>query len=147
MWSIGEKQGTDAIPNENFTFLSKGVDFRGILNFDGTIRIDGRVEGEINTSGTLIIGEQAIIKGVISAGTLITSGKVNATITATEKIQIQKPGILIGDIRTPGISIEDGAHFHGMCDMGAHKWVEEQTAPKSGHDTAPYRGKARSPSL
>ncbi len=147
MWAIGEKQGTDATPNENFTFLSKGVDFRGILSFDGTIRIDGRVEGEINTTGTLIIGEQAIIKGVISAGVLITSGKVNATITATAKIQIQKPGILIGDIRTPGISIEDGAHFHGMCDMGAHKWVEEQSSSKTVHDTTTYRGKARSSSL
>jgi cytoskeletal protein CcmA (bactofilin family) len=147
MWAIGEKQATDATPTENFTFLSKGVDFRGILNFDGTIRIDGRVEGEITTSGTLIIGEQAIIKGVISAGVLITSGKVNATVTATAKIQIQKPGILIGDIRTPGISIEDGAHFHGMCDMGAHKWVEEQSSPKNGHDTTPYRSKARSTTL
>lgn len=147
MWAIGEKQATDATPTENFTFLSKGVDFRGILNFDGTIRIDGRVEGEITTSGTLIIGEQAVIKGVISAGVLITSGKVNATVTATAKIQIQKPGILIGDIRTPGISIEDGAHFHGMCDMGAHKWVEEQSSSKNVQDTTAYRGKARSTSL
>jgi cytoskeletal protein CcmA (bactofilin family) len=146
MWAIGEKQATDATPTENFTFLSKGVDFRGILNFDGTIRIDGRVEGEITTSGTLIIGEQAIIKGVISAGVLITSGKVHATVTATAKIQIQKPGILIGDIRTPGISIEDGAHFHGMCDMGAHKWVEEQSTSKNV-DTTAYRGKVRSTSL
>lgn len=65
MWAIGEKQVTDTAPDDNFTFLSKGVDFRGTLNFDGTIRIDGRVEGEITTSGTLIIGEQAIVKGVI----------------------------------------------------------------------------------
>lgn len=147
MWAIGEKQGTDAATDENFTFLSKGVDFKGVVNFDGTIRIDGRVEGEINTSGTLIIGEQAVVKGVISAGILITSGKVNATITATAKIQIQKPGILIGDIRTPGISIEDGAHFHGMCDMGAPKWVDEQPSSKNSHDTATYRGKVRSTSL
>ncbi len=87
------------------------------------------------------------MKGVISAGVLITSGKVNATISATAKIQIQKPGILIGDIRTPGISIEDGAHFHGMCDMGAHKWVEEHSASKSAHDATIYRGKTRSNSL
>jgi cytoskeletal protein CcmA (bactofilin family) len=105
------------------------------------------VEGEITTTGTLIIGEQAVVKGVISAGVLITSGKVNATISATAKIQIQKPGILIGDIRTPGISIEDGAHFHGMCDMGAHKWVEEHSSSKNTHDATTYRGKTRSNSL
>ena len=87
------------------------------------------------------------MKGVISAGVLITSGKVNATISATAKIQIQKPGILIGDIRTPGISIEDGAHFHGMCDMRAHKSVKEHSASKNAHDATIYRGKTRSTSL
>ncbi|MDH5669216.1 MAG: polymer-forming cytoskeletal protein, partial [Nitrospira sp.] len=68
----------------------------------------------------------AVVKGVVSAGAVVNGGKMNATITARESIQISKAGILIGDIRTPLIGIEDGAHFHGMCDMGAHKWVEEQ---------------------
>ena len=48
----------------------------------------------------------------------MNSGKINGTITAVEKIQILKPGVLVGDIRTPLIAIEEGSHFHGMCDMG-----------------------------
>jgi cytoskeletal protein CcmA (bactofilin family) len=148
MWAIGERQGSEAATDENFTFLSKGVDFKGVVNFDGTIRIDGRVEGEVHTTGTLIIGEQAVIKGVISAGVIMTSGKVNGTVTATAKVHIQKPGVLIGDIRTPGISIEEGAHFHGMCDMGAHKWVDEHSASaKNFDDSTVYRGKVRSADL
>ncbi len=144
MWALGDKSAQETSDSDNFTFLGKGVDFKGILNFDGTIRIDGRVEGEVHTTGTLIIGEQAVIKGILSAGTLMTSGKVNGTVTATAKIQILKPGVLIGDIRTPGISIEDGAHFHGMCDMGAHKWVDDsQPSPKNVHDFASHRGKTR----
>ena len=143
MWALGDKHAQDATNSDNFTFLAKGVDFKGILNFDGTIRIDGRVEGEVHTTGTLIIGEQAVIKGILSAGILMTSGKINGTITATAKVQILKPGVLIGDVRTPGISIEDGAHFHGMCDMGAHKWVDEHSSPsKNVHDLASHRGKA-----
>ncbi|BFU89158.1 MAG: hypothetical protein NTAFB01_03450 [Nitrospira sp.] len=148
MWALGDKHAQDANNNDNFTFLSKGVDFKGILNFDGTIRIDGRVEGEVHTTGTLIIGEQAVIKGLLSAGTLMTSGKVTGTVTATAKIQILKPGILIGDIRTPGISIEDGAHFHGMCDMGDHKWADDNPTPsKNVHDLASHRAKARAVDL
>jgi cytoskeletal protein CcmA (bactofilin family) len=144
MWALGDKGAQETSDSDNFTFLGKGVDFKGILNFDGTIRIDGRVEGEVHTTGTLIIGEQAVIKGILSAGTLMTSGKVNGTVTATAKIQILKPGVLIGDIRTPGISIEDGAHFHGMCDMGAHKWVDDgQPSPKNVHDFDSHRGKTR----
>lgn len=148
MWALGDKRPQDSSDSDNFTFLGKGVDFKGILNFDGTIRIDGRVEGEVHTTGTLIIGEQAVIKGILSAATLMTSGKVNGTVTATAKVQILKPGLLIGDIHTPGISIEDGAHFHGMCDMGAHTWIDENpSSPENVDDLASYRGNARAVDL
>ncbi|MFI5222985.1 MAG: hypothetical protein ACHQX3_01865, partial [Nitrospirales bacterium] len=43
-----------------------------------------------------------------------------------EKIHILKPGILVGDIRTPVIAIEEGSRFHGMCDMGANLWSDER---------------------
>lgn len=148
MWAIGEKHAQTGNENENFTFLGKGVDFKGVLNFDGTVRVDGRLEGEIHTTGTLIVGEHAVIKGIISAGVLMTSGKINGTVTATERIQLLKAAVLIGEIRTPAISIEDGAHFHGMCDMGAHKWVDEPPAPnKNVHDLSSHRTKVRSTDL
>ncbi|HEY6084167.1 MAG TPA: polymer-forming cytoskeletal protein, partial [Nitrospira sp.] len=109
----------------NFTLLAKDVEFKGIVNFDGTVRVDGRVEGEIHTTGTLIVGETAVIKGVVSAGVVMNSGKINGTITAAEKINMFKPGVLVGDIRTPLIAIEEGSHFHGMCDMGLQPWTDE----------------------
>ncbi|MDA2910988.1 polymer-forming cytoskeletal protein, partial [Nitrospiraceae bacterium AH_259_D15_M11_P09] len=90
--------------NENFTFLGKGVDFKGVVHFDGTVRIDGRLEGEIHTNGTLIVGENAVIKAIISAGSLICSGKINGTINAAEKIELMKPAVLIGDVRSPSFS-------------------------------------------
>ena len=128
MWSRKEQseQSTER-DFENFTLLAKDVEFKGVVNFDGTVRVDGRVEGEIHTTGTLIVGENAIIKGVVSAGVLMNSGKINGTITAVEKIQILKPGVLVGDIRTPLIAIEEGSHFHGMCDMGVRAWSEPAT--------------------
>lgn len=149
MWAIGEKKAQSGIDSENFTFLGKGVDFKGVVSFDGTVRVDGRVEGEVHTAGTLIVGEHAVIKGIVSAGVLMISGRINGTVTATEQIQILKPGVLIGDIRTPAISIENGAHFHGMCDMGAHKWVEEQqqSSDRHVHDLTARREKVRSTDL
>lgn len=148
MWAMGEKSAHPGSDSENVTFLGKSAHFKGIIRFNGTIRVDGRLEGEIYTSGVLIVGEHAVIKGIVSAGTVITSGKINGTVTAVENIQILKPGILIGDIRTPAISIEDGSHFHGMCDMGAHKWVDDQPAPnKDIHDLATHRVKIRTADL
>ncbi len=144
MWPIGDKNTQAGSDSENFTFLGKDVVFKGVVNFNGTIRIDGRLEGEIHTTGTLIVGEYAVIKGIVSTGIVITSGKINGTVTATESIQLLKPGVLIGDIRTPAILIEEGAHFHGMCDMGANKWIEENQSPdKHVRDLSVHRGKRR----
>jgi cytoskeletal protein CcmA (bactofilin family) len=126
MWTIGDKKLEAVGDEQNFTFLAKGVDFKGIVNSEGTVRIDGHLEGEVHTTGTFIVGEHAVIKGIVSAGTVMTSGRINGTVTASDKVQILKPAVFIGDIRTPAISIEEGAHFHGMCDMGANKWVESQ---------------------
>lgn len=126
MWARKEQITPSEPDYDNFTLLAKDVDFKGIVNFDGTVRVDGRVEGEIHTTGTLIVGEHAIIKGVVSAGVLMNSGKINGTITAAEKIQILKPGVLVGDIRTPSIAIEEGSHFQGMCDMGLPASVEPE---------------------
>ncbi|MBI5411532.1 MAG: polymer-forming cytoskeletal protein [Nitrospirae bacterium] len=144
MWGLNAKKKNALADEENFTFLGRGVDFKGVVNFDGTVRIDGRLEGEIHTKGTLVVGEHAVIKGIVTTGTLITSGKIQGNITALEKVQILKPGILIGDVRSPAFSMEEGAHFHGMCDMGTSKWVDQDRQERENvHDLAAHRGKVR----
>jgi cytoskeletal protein CcmA (bactofilin family) len=129
MWAMKERSQQIEQDNENFTLLGRGTDFKGVVSFDGTVRIDGRVEGEIYISGTLIVGEHAVIEGVVSVGVLMNSGKINGTVTALEKIHILKPGVLVGDVRTPVIAIEEGSRFHGMCDMGDHHWSGERNPP------------------
>lgn len=144
MWGLNAKKKSALADEENFTFLGRGVDFKGVVNFDGTVRIDGRLEGEIHTKGTLVVGEHAVIKGIVTTGTLVTSGKIQGNITAIEKVQILKPGILIGDVRSPVFSMEEGAHFHGMCDMGTTKWVDQERQERENvHDLAAHRGKVR----
>lgn len=127
MWATKDGDQQTRLGSDNITLLGKGVRLKGVVIFDGTVRVDGHVAGEIYTTGTLIVGEHAVIKGIVSAGVLMNSGKINGTITAIEKIQILKPGVLVGDIRTPVIAIEEGSQFHGMCDMGAHHWSNERT--------------------
>lgn len=125
MWAMKERTSQTKTDSENITLFAKDVEFKGVVSFDGTVRVDGRVEGEIHTTGTLIVGESAVIKGVVSAGVLMNSGKINGTITVAERINILKPGVLVGDIRTPVIAIEEGSHFHGMCDMGMQNWTDK----------------------
>jgi len=126
MWAFGASQPVAVTNQDDFTFLGKDVVFKGVLTLEGNIRVDGRLEGELRSTGTLIVGEHAVIRGNIMAGILITSGKINGDVIASEKIKILKPGIVIGDIRPPAISIEAGAFFHGLSDMGSATWIEDR---------------------
>ena len=65
MWATKERNQQAEHDSENFTLLGKSADFKGVVSFDGTVRIDGRVEGEIHTTGTSIVGEHAVIQGII----------------------------------------------------------------------------------
>jgi cytoskeletal protein CcmA (bactofilin family) len=144
MWAFGNAQPNTVTGQEDFTFLGKDVVFKGSLTLEGSVRIDGQLEGEIHSTGTLTVGEHAVIRGNIKTGVLITSGKIKGNIMASGKVMILNQGIVIGDIRTPAISIEAGAHFHGLSDMGANKWAEGPSVTNEKvHDLTIHRERLR----
>jgi cytoskeletal protein CcmA (bactofilin family) len=99
-------------------FLGEGTSFKGTLTFEGTVRIDGRLEGEIFTKDTLVVGEGAQVNASIHAGVVVISGTVHGNITAERKIDIHASGRLFGNISTPSLVIEEGVVFEGSCTMG-----------------------------
>ena len=143
MWGDkDEKTKKDTIFEEDhYTFLGKGVDFKGTANFDGTVRIDGHFEGEISTGDTLIIGEHAVIKGSISGAVIVSGGKVQGNIVASKKVQLLKPAVLIGDVQSPSFSMEEGVVFQGLCDMGIAQLEDIQSSEgmKNVHDLSAHR--------
>jgi len=100
-------------------FLGKDTEFEGKFSFTGAVRIDGGFSGEIFSSGTLIVGESAVVKSRISVGDMIISGEVHGDIVAENKIEINVPGKLFGNIQTPKLVIEEGVIFEGNCKMQA----------------------------
>lgn len=143
MWGDkDEKKKKDTIFEEDhYTFLGKGVDFKGTANFDGTVRIDGHFEGEISTGDTLIIGEHAVIKGSIAGAVIVSGGKVQGNITASQKVQLLKPAVLIGDVQSPSFSMEEGVVFQGVCDMGVSQLDDLSSAGplENVHDLNAHR--------
>ncbi len=89
------------------------------MTSEGIFRLDGKVEGEIFHSGTLIIGETAVIKGKVKVNALILNGMVEGEVTAKERVEIHSRGKLYGTIFTPIFVIQDGGIFEGNCKMGA----------------------------
>ena len=134
---------TGSTDDGNITLLAKGVELKGEIKVEGTVRIDGRLEGDVHTKGEVIVGEDGMVRGSINADSLISSGRIKATVTATGKIQLLKNAILIGEVHCPTMLMEEGAKFQGVSDMGVTGWPEEaQKLPSNVRDMNAHRGKA-----
>jgi cytoskeletal protein CcmA (bactofilin family) len=106
-----------ATSNEVIAFVGKGVEFKGVITYSGTVRIDGRLDGEIHTDGTLLVGNDAVITAKITAATVISSGHITGDITATDKVNLNSPAILNGSVTSPLLSIDEGVLFTGSLVM------------------------------
>jgi cytoskeletal protein CcmA (bactofilin family) len=122
---LGRKKSDD---EEVKAFLGKGAEFTGKLMFNGSVRIDGDFKGNIFGSGTLVIGEGAVIEADIRVDSIMVSGNVLGRIDVKKKIQIYSTGKVTGDLNTPVFSVEEGAFFEGTCHM-THSEAQVHTLP------------------
>jgi len=105
------------VKEEVKAFLGEGTEFNGLLSFEGTVRIDGKFEGEVVSKDTLILGESAVMNAEVSVGIIIVRGKIAGNIVASKKIEIRAEGEVIGNIKTPLLFVEEGAILDGKCEM------------------------------
>lgn len=118
----------EQVKGELQAFLGKGTEFRGTLLFDGVVRLDGKIEGEISSDGHLVVGREADIQAEVKVSSIQVAGKVIGNITAKDRVEILSLGKVVGDITTPKLAVEEGAHFTGHCQMELEKG-EERVIP------------------
>ena len=119
-------------------FLGEGTTFKGNLTFEGTVRVDGKLTGEIFTKDTLVIGSSAEVQADIHAGSLVVSGTVKGNITAEKKVELHASAQLYGNISTPSLVIAEGVVFEGSCTMGK-KLTAEGQKKQGGEVTLPKK--------
>ena len=113
---------SDILEDEDFdTILSPDIDFSGTLNFEKPFLIRGRVSGEINAKGLLVIDEEAEVNADIDASRVIIRGHVKGDVTAAEKVEVTITGKLEGNVTAPEIFMETGCVFNGRCTMTGKK--------------------------
>jgi cytoskeletal protein CcmA (bactofilin family) len=97
--------------------LQKGCHLEGKLQFEGTARIDGHFKGEIFTPDILVIGDEAQVTGQIEADVVVVSGQFTGDIFATQRVEIQAPAVVRGNIQTAILQVDEGAVFDGKTKM------------------------------
>ena len=117
--------------SEDITIISHGVKLEGKISSGGSIRVDGIIQGDINSQSNVTVGEQGDVVGQISGQSVTIGGKVVGTINAKDKLTLESKANLKGDIFTKILVVEAGAYFDGKSNMGDSKEQSKSFTPST----------------
>ncbi|WP_018970298.1 bactofilin family protein [Rubritalea marina] len=106
--------------------LSSDVEIKGRVRFANDLVVDGKIEGEIDSDGSLTVGDNARIRAEIRTRSVVIYGKVHGNIDVSDRVELKANAELVGDIKAGTLSIEAGAIFVGKSTVGA---PSNQTSP------------------
>ena len=99
------------------TIIGKDSMVEGTIKVQGGVRIDGAVRGRISASESLAVGDSGMVEAELAVKTAVIGGKVFGNIFAQDKIELQSKAVVEGDVTTKNLIVEEGAVFHGRCNM------------------------------
>ena len=97
------------------TIIGKGSAISGNMKVNGFIRIDGDIDGNLETDGNVIVGENARIRGDLTAKSVIIGGIIKGNIKASESVKILAEAAVIGDVISRKVQVDGSAIIHGHC--------------------------------
>ncbi len=115
---LGKKDKAPNQPTSVLNVLGEGTTIKGNLSSSGDVRIDGEVQGNVNTKGKCVLGTSGKIVGNIQAKSCDVSGKVEGNVHVLDLLLVKSSGKIHGDIKTSKIVLENGGEFNGSCVMG-----------------------------
>ncbi len=105
-------------------FIDEGSEIEGKYTFSGTVMLNGKFQGEIASTDTLIIGERGVVNATIRAGTVVINGELVGNVEATERVELKGNARIFGDVEAPVVVVEEGVLFEGHCRMTKRKSAE-----------------------
>ena len=102
-------------------FLSSEVSIEGDLSFGSELLIDGKVNGKINATGTLIVGKNARVRGEVRVKSVTVQGTIEGNVFASERCVLEPGATLRGDIESPTLALDENASFLGRAKITANR--------------------------
>ena len=117
MFSNKSKSNSDKPTNMDRNVIAKNSVFKGEISSEGDFRIDGVLEGTLQTKGRVIIGKEGEIKGNVEATNADVEGKFSGELKVTNILTIKSTAHISGDVFVGKLSVEPGAIFNATCAM------------------------------
>jgi len=99
------------------TLLGQGAEFRGNITVEGSIVVDGRMEGNISATGRITLGTHGNVRGNLAAPEVVIGGKLHGNVTCGERAELLGSALVNGDIRAPRLAMAEGAQVTGKIGM------------------------------
>ena len=125
---MGLLGGKSSKGGAGYSVIDDRLTIRGELDTDGTVRIDGHIEGALHRAGSLIIGTGGEVVGDIEAGEVVVAGTVRGTVHASGRIEVEPGASVHGEIRANSMLLREGAIIHGKVSIGAAPASSENPA-------------------
>jgi cytoskeletal protein CcmA (bactofilin family) len=131
---IMARNNTNEAENNSINIIGEGTSIRGDINCHSDIRIDGSLEGNISTTGKIVIGKTGIIKGEAKCKTGDISGIIEGKISASELLTLKETSKINGDMLVQKLAVEPGCIFTGNCKMDTEEVQNVKSFPKREED-------------
>jgi cytoskeletal protein CcmA (bactofilin family) len=120
------------------SIIGEGTRFKGEFDLNGLLRIDGDFTGVIRTKGKVLVGQNGRAECTLHAGTVVIGGVVRGEVYSTEKVIILSTGLVLGNVTTPRLIVEEGVILNGACTI---------TTPAAGGEPAAAQPRASAPGV
>ena len=117
--------------------IAADVEITGTVKSAGSLRIDGKLDGELNCTGDTIVGKTATVKGNLNVNSAVIEGTINGNVTAKDRIEMKSSARMTGDIKSKRLSVEDGVTFIGRSEVnpsGAASPIAATPVVEAGED-------------
>jgi cytoskeletal protein CcmA (bactofilin family) len=122
----GNYTNVNDLSNAN-THVAKGATFKGDIEIQGTLRIEGKVLGNVQGKGKISLGDSGEVEGNIQAQNADIAGSVKGIIEITDTLTLKATAVVTGDLLCGKLIVEAGASFNGNCKMGANVLANSKT--------------------
>ena len=125
-----DRDNSSASPDSVISIIGPGMTIVGDCQTDGTVRVEGSVEGSVKAGKAVVVGKQGVVTGDIITQDAVISGRVEGTVTAASRLELQATCRIDGEVQTRRMQLEEGAVLNGNVVMGpdAVKKADLETA-------------------
>lgn len=113
------------------SIIGPGMKITGDCVSDGTIRVEGSIEGAVKAAKSVVVGKDGLVVGDVTTQDAIIAGRVNGSVSAESRVELQASCRIQGDIRSRRVKLEEGGQVDGSLHMGASVQQKSDGRPKS----------------